>query len=170
MTSARPAVLALTLAILAACAEMPSVAPMPMQSARSSARPEGLAQFIALQRAQAHRLAAEGLPAKARLHWRYVAALLADDAEATREIARLGAAIRARTGAFIAQGEAALTRGRNAEAQTAFLKALALDGGNERARSRLREIDTRAVFTYQDRKDIRARAARLSDTESPEDE
>jgi hypothetical protein len=57
------------------------------------------------------------------------------------------------------------------DAQLAFLKALAIDGANERARSRLRELDNRAAFVAQDRKDQRARAAaRNAGTESPEDD
>jgi len=132
---------------------------------------DGTPQFIADQRAEARRLDASGLITEARLHWRYVAALLPNDAEAKSEVARLDAAIRARVDALIAQGAAAVARNRLPDAQLAFLKALAIDGTNERARSRLRELDTRAAFLAQDRKDQRAReAARNSGSESPDDE
>jgi hypothetical protein len=47
---------------------------------------------------------------------------------------------------------------------------LALDGVNEQARRRLLELDTRAAFARQDRKDARARAARIAGTESPQDD
>jgi hypothetical protein len=63
-----------------------------------------------------------------------------------------------------------MMRGRTAEAQTAFLRVLALDGANEQARRRLIEIETRAAFARQDRKDARARATRTAGTKSPEDE
>ena len=62
-------------------------------------------------------------------------------------------------------------RNRLPDAQVAFLKALAMDGGNERARTRLRELDTRAAFVAQDRNDQRARAAaRNAGSESAADE
>ncbi len=61
-------------------------------------------------------------------------------------------------------------RSRTAEAETAFLKALALDGGNQQARRRLLELETRAAFARQDRKDARTRATRAMGTEGPEDE
>jgi hypothetical protein len=132
---------------------------------------DGTAQFIADERAVARHLDAAGIVSEARQHWRYVAALVPGDAEAKAEIARLDAAIRTRVDTLVAQGEAALTRNRLPDAQLAFLKALAIDGANERARSRLRELDNRAAFVAQDRKDQRARAAaRNAGTESPEDD
>jgi hypothetical protein len=115
--------------------------------------------FIAEQRTEAQHLEMQGMIAQARLHWRYVAAIAPDDPEATREIARLGALIRTRSDALLQQGEAALMRGRTAEAQQAFLKVLALDGTNERARTRLRELDTRAALISQMQKTIRDQAA-----------
>jgi hypothetical protein len=104
------------------------------------------------------------------LNWRYVLAITANDDEANREIARLDVLIRSRRDAALAQGETAMMRGRTAEAQTAFLKVLALDGGNEQARRRLIELETRAALARQDRKDARTRAARTSGSEGPEDE
>jgi hypothetical protein len=128
-------------------------------------------RFIADQRAEARRLDASGMMSESRQHWRYVAALLPNDAEAKAELVRLDSALRARVDAFIAQGAAAVARNRLPDAQLAFLKALAIDGSNERARARLRDLDTRAAFLAQDRKDERARAAtRNSGSESPDDE
>ena len=167
----RACVSAFALTSLAACADMPMPVSLPVPQMRPvPAAPDGTAQFIADERVEARRLDAAGILPEARRHWRYVAALLPGDAEAKSEIARLDGAIRARVDALVAQGEAALMRNRLPDAQLAFLKALAIDGANERARSRLRELDNRAAFLAQDRKDQRARAAvRNAGTESPED-
>ena len=160
------------LALLAACAQMP--VPVAVRTLQMPAPPvviDGIAQFIADERAEARRLDAGASLSEARLHWRYVAALLPNDVEAKSQIARLDAAIRARLDALIAQGEAAVMRSRLPDAQLDFLKALAIDGTNERARTRLRELDAGAAFLAQDRKDQRARAAaRDAGTEGPEDE
>jgi hypothetical protein len=108
------------------------------------------------------------MPTQARQHWRFVLALLPRDDEATGEIARLDALIKTRRDAALARGEMAMMRSRAAEAQTAFLKALVLDGGNEQARRRLIELENRAAFARQDRKDTRTRATRAAGTEEPE--
>jgi len=161
--------------LLTACAGQPiaasvapaSVAPPPISSPAPPAAP---APFIADQRIEARRLDASGTPTQARQHWRYILALLPRDDEASAEIARLDALIKARRDAALAQGETAMIRSRTAEAQTAFLRALALDGGNEQARRRLIELESRAAFARQDRKDVRTRATRAMGTEAPEDE
>jgi len=162
--------------LLAACAGIPSmevvtpiVQPAPQPAPPVEIAPRAPTQFIADQRAEARRLEAAGMLPRARLRWSYVLALMPRDDEATRELARLDSLIRSRRDAALAQGEAAMMRGRPAEAQSAFLKALALDGRNEQARRRLVELETRAAFTRQDRKDARARAARNTGTEGPED-
>lgn len=168
----------LPLALLAACANMPmevASAPPPMAApeppppppvAPDRARP----LFIAEQREEAKRLEGMGALSSARQHWRYVIALLPDDAEARQQIARLDGVIRTRRDAALAQGEAAMMRGQTAAAQTAFLRVLALDGTNDQARRRLLELETRAAFQRQDRKDARARAARAAGMETPEDD
>jgi hypothetical protein len=125
--------------------------------------------FIAEQREEARRLEGSGALSPARQRWRYVRALLPDDAEARQQIARLDGMIRTRRDAALAQGEAAMMRGQMAAAQTAFLRVLALDGTNDQARRRLLELETRAAFQRQDRKDMRARAARAAGMETPED-
>ena len=168
----------LPLGLLAACAGMPMEAsappampaPAPLPVAPAVAPDTGRSQFIAQQRAEAHRLEATGMLPRARQHWRYVLALAPDDTEARQQIARLDAAIRTRRDAALAQGEAAMMRGQTAAAQTAFLRVLALDGANDQARRWLIELETRAAFARQDRRDASARAARASGTESPEDE
>ena len=63
-----------------------------------------------------------------------------------------------------------MMRGQTAAAQTAFLRVLALDGANDQARRRLLELETRAAFLRQDRKDMRARAARAAGMETAEDD
>jgi hypothetical protein len=162
--------------LLAACAESQIVASTMPEVLRPSPvvvtppPPTAPTQFIAAQRVEARRLEADGMLPRARLHWRYVLALTVNDDEANREIARLDVLIRSRRDAALAQGETAMMRGRTAEAQTAFLKVLALDGGNEQARRRLIELETRAALARQDRKDARTRAARTSGSEGPEDE
>jgi hypothetical protein len=163
---------AIALASLAACSDMPMQIAVPMPQMRPGpAALDRTAQFIADERAEARRLDTAGIMPEARRHWRYVAALLPSDPEAKSEIARLDAAIRARVDALVAQGESALTRNRLPDAQLAFLKALAIDGANERARSRLRELDSRAAFFAQDRKDQRARTAgRNAGSEGPDDD
>ena len=62
-----------------------------------------------------------------------------------------------------------MMRGQTAQAQTAFLRVLALDGTNDQARRRLLELETRAAFARQDRKDMRARIERTAGTEAPDD-
>ena len=161
----------LPLGLLAACANMPmevaSVppsmpAPPPAPVPPSPTSDNARAQFIADQRAAARRIETTGALSEARQHWRYVLALVPDDAESRQQIARLDGVIRTRRDAALAQGEAAMMRGQVAAAQTAFLRVLALDGTNEQARRRLLELDTRAAFLRQDRKDERARAARAA--------
>ena len=168
----------LPLGLLAACANMPmevASAPPPMPApAPSVAAPvapdRARALFIAEQREEAKRLEGTGALSSARQHWRYVQALLPDDGEARQQIARLDGVIRTRRDAALAQGEAAMMRGQTAAAQTAFLRVLALDGANDQARRRLLELETRAAFQRQDRKDERARAARAAGMELPEGE
>ena len=126
-------------------------------------------QFIAQQRAEARRVEATGGLTQARQRWRYVLALVPDDAEALDQITRLDGAIRTRRDAALAQGEAAMMRGQTAAAQTAFLRALALDGANAQARRRLIELETRAAFARQDRKDARMRAATAAGMETADD-
>jgi hypothetical protein len=156
---------------LAACAQMQVPEPPPMQVASvrpPPAPPPPMDPFVADQRAEARRLDMQGMIAQAKLHWRYVAAIVPNDPEATREIARLDALIRMRSDGLLQQGEAALMRGRIADAQLAFLKVLALDGSNERARARLRELDTRAALISQTQKNIRDQAAaQRAGSESP---
>jgi hypothetical protein len=165
------------LALLAACAGMqeaarPAMPVTPMAVTAPMVSPDAArSEFVASQREQARRSEADGMLTRARDHWRYVMALAPDGPEARQEIGRLDTLIRTRRDAALAQGEAAMMRGRTAEAQTAFLRALALDGTNAQARRRLTELETRAAFVRQERKDARARAAeRTAGTESPEDE
>ena len=151
-----------SLLLLAACAQMQAPAP-PTQVASAQPPPAPppmpVDPFVSEQRAEAHRLDMQGMIAQAKLHWRYVAAVVPNDPEATREIARLDILIRTRSEDLLQQGEAALMRGRIADAQLAFLKVLALDGGNQRARARLRELDIRSALISQAQKNIRDQAA-----------
>jgi len=168
----------LPLGLLAACANMPmdvasAPPPMPAPVPAAPSPPQSdnaRAQFIADQRAEARRLEPTGALLVARQHWRYVLALVPDDAEARQQIARLDGVIRTKRDAALAQGEAAMMRNQIAAAQTAFLRVLALDGDNEQARRRLLELETRAAFQRQDRKDARMRAARAAGTTLPETE
>jgi hypothetical protein len=169
----------LPLGLLAACADMPMDVSMPVAMpalppptpvAPVPAPDTSRAQFIAQQRAEARRVEGIGALTRARQHWRYVLAMSPDDAEARQQIPRLDALIRTRRDAALAQGETAMMRGQTAQAQTAFLRVLALDGANEQARRRLLELETRAAFARQDRKDMRARVARTAGMESPDDE
>jgi len=169
----------LPLGLLAACAEMPMDVPAPTAMPAPSPPPPvapipapdaARAQFIVQQRAEARRLEGAGALTQSRQHWRYVLAMALDDAEARQQIARLETLIRTRRDAALAQGEAAMMRGQTAQAQTAFLRVLALDGTNDQARRRLLELETRAAFARQDRKDARARISRTAGTEAPDDE
>jgi len=168
----------LPLGLLAACANMPmevasAPPPMPAPAPAPPSPPQSdnaRAQFIADQRAEARRLEPTGALLVARQHWRYVLALVPDDAESRQQIARLDGVIRTKRDAALAQGEAAMMRNQIAAAQTAFLRVLALDGDNEQARRRLLELETRAAFQRQDRKDARMRAARAAGTTLPETE
>ena len=178
MSRPRIAVLSvLPLGLLGACAGMPMDAPAPPAMttppppvAAVAAPDTARSQFIVQQRAEARRLEGTGALSRARQNWRYVLALAPDDAEARQQIDRLDTVIRTRRDAALAQGETAMMRGRTAEARTAFLRVLALDGANDQARRRLIELETRAAFARQDRKDAQARMARTAGTEGPEDE
>ena len=172
---------ALSLGLLAACANMPSgpMIPLPVPSPTPALPPApapgpsveaARAQFIGLQRTEARRVEATGALTEARQHWRYVLAMAPDDSEAREQIARLDGVIRTKRDAALAQGEAAMMRGQTAAAQTAFLRVLALDGTNAQARRRLTELDTRAALARQERKDARMRAARVAGMETPEDD
>ena len=168
----------LPLGLLAACTTMMDAPPPTSMPTPTQVQPVGpvptpdnaRAQFITEQRAEARRLETAGALTRARMHWRYVLAMASDDADARQQIARLDTLIRTRRDAALAQGEAAMMRGQAAQAQTAFLRVLALDGTNEQARRRLLELETRAAFARQDRKDMRARVARTAGMESPDDE
>jgi hypothetical protein len=167
----------LPLGFLAACANMPmevASAPPAMPGSAPLAPPvapdRARMLFIAEQREEARRLEGTGALSSARQRWRYVLALLPDDTDARQQVARLDGLIRTRRDAALAQGEAAMMRGQTAAAQTAFLRVLALDGANDQARRRLLELETRAAFQRQDRKDMRARAARAAGMETPEDD
>lgn len=175
MTPMSPRLLVLPVAVfLTACAGMQNTPPMfvasspPPPEPPTPTIPSTPTQFIADQRSEARQLEANGMLTRARLHWRYVLALKEGDEEAGREIARLEVLIKMRRDAALAQGEAAMMRGRTADAQTAFLKALALDGSNEQARKRLIELETKAALLRQDRKDARTLAQRAAGSESPE--
>jgi len=179
MSRPRNAVLGiLPICLLAACAGMPMdeavplamPAPAPPPVSTTPAPDTARAQFIVQQRGEARRLEVTGALSRARQHWRYVLALASDDAEARQQIARLDTLIRTRRDAALAQGEAAMMRGQAAAAQTAFLRVLALDGANDQARRRLIELETRAAFARQDRKDERARMARAAGIVLPEGE
>ncbi len=173
---------ALSLGLLAACASMqagpmmPPPAPPPAPAPAPAPPPPGpsaeaaRAQFITQQRAEARRVEATGALSQARQRWRYVLALAPDDSETREQIARLDGVIRTKRDAALAQGEAAMMRGQTAAAQTAFLRVLALDGTNAQARRRLIELDTRAAFARQERKDARMRAARAAGMETLEDD
>jgi hypothetical protein len=152
-----------------ASAPPPMAAPAP-PAAAPVAPDRARALFIAEQREEAKRLEGTGALSSARQRWRYVLALLPDDAEARQQISRLDGVIRTRRDAALAQGEAAMMRGQTAAAQTAFLRVLALDGANDQARRRLLELETRAAFQRQDRKDARTRAARAAGMETAEDD
>jgi hypothetical protein len=115
--------------------------------------PDATVAFVAQSRTQARDLEAKGALADARLHWRYVATLAPADAEAAAEIARLTRTIADRRDALVRQGEAALKAGRTTQARTFYLKALALDGSDARARGGLAEMDVRAMLANQDKKD-----------------
>ncbi len=177
MSRPRLAILSvLPLGLLAACAGMPMDAPAPPAMRRGPASCRLRASLHPTRRGRSsspssarRRAALEGTGAltRARQHWRYVLAMAPDDTEARQQIARLETVIRTRRDAALAQGEAAMMRGQTAQAQTAFLRVLALDGANAQARRRLLELETRAAFARQDRKDARARMARTPRASKP---
>jgi Flp pilus assembly protein TadD len=119
----------------------------------TTGQPDYTAAFVAQTRGEAHTLEAKGALADARLRWRYVAALSPNDAEAASEIARLNGVIRDRRDALVRQGDAALKAGRAVQARTFYLKALALDGTDARARGGLADMDGRLLLANQEKKD-----------------
>jgi hypothetical protein len=119
---------------------------------------ETTTSFMAQHRNEARELERKGLLAEAQLHWRYVAALAPGDAEAASELKHLNDLIRIQRDKLVSQGEAELKAQRTRQATALFLKALALDGSDSRARARLGEMQTRVMFASQNNKDQKALA------------
>lgn len=115
--------------------------------------PDTTTAFAAQSRGEARAFEAKGALADARLHWHYVAAVSPNDPEAAAEIRRLTGVIAERRDALVRQGEAAMKAGRAAQARTFYLKALALDGTDARARGALADMDVRGMLAFQEKKD-----------------
>jgi tetratricopeptide (TPR) repeat protein len=117
-----------------------------------------LSTFVADRKEAARKLEADGRPVQALREWRYIAAAAPRDEEARARIAELTELIETRKAGHFRDGEAALAKGQTRQAQLAFLKVLALDESDERARDRLREIDRTIALANQGKKDERAMA------------
>ncbi|MBI1179384.1 MAG: hypothetical protein GC201_02425 [Alphaproteobacteria bacterium] len=149
MKRAWPAV-ALSL-VLAGCAAK-DVTPVAVAPGADSA----LVNFLADKRALARQYEKEGRLKEALQQWRYVAAAAPADAEAKERVDELGDQIAALRQQYFKEGEEALAHQETHKAQIAYLKALLLDGSDEEARNRLREIDRTIALANQNRKDQKA--------------
>lgn len=129
-----------------------------------------LAAFVTGKKQLARDLELKGRLVEARREWRYVSAADPKDEESRTRIADLTDAIDARKAEYLEEGDAALARGQNKQAQAAFLKLLAFDPGDEDAVARLRKIDRAQALGNQGKKDkeamteYRATVAREQDT------
>jgi tetratricopeptide (TPR) repeat protein len=129
-----------------------------------------LAAFITAKKQLAKDLELKGKLVEARREWRYVAAADPKDEEARTHVADLTETIDDRKAEYLKEGDAALAKGQNKQAQAAFLKVLALDPSDEQAVARLRKIDRTFAMASQGKKDkeamtdYRATVAREQDT------
>lgn len=129
-----------------------------------------LAAFITGKKQLAKDLELKGKLLEARREWRYVSAADPKDEESRTRIAEITEVIDARKAEYFSEGEAALAKGQNKQAQAAFLKVLALDPSDEDAVARLRKIDRGLALAGQSKKDnqamseYRATMAREQDT------
>lgn len=129
-----------------------------------------LAAFVTGKKQLARDLELKGRLVEARREWRYVSAADPKDEESRTRIADLTDAIDARKAEYLEEGDAALARGQNKQAQAAFLKLLAFDPADEDAVARLRKIDRTQALGNQGKKDkeamteYRATVAREQDT------
>lgn len=129
-----------------------------------------LTAFVSGKKQLARDLELKGKLVEARREWRYVSAADPKDEESRTRIAELTETIDARKDEYLKEGDAALARGQNKQAQAAFLKLLALDPGDEAAVARLRKIDRTVALANQGKKDkdamtdYRATVAREQDT------
>lgn len=129
-----------------------------------------LAAFVTAKKQLAKDLELKGKLVEARREWRYVSAADPKDEESRTHIADLTETLDARRAEYLKEGDAALAKGQNRQAQAAFLKMLALDPGDEDAVARLRKIDRTLALGNQGKKDkeamtdYRATVAREQDT------
>ncbi len=129
-----------------------------------------LATFITGKKQLARDLELKGKLLEARREWRYVSAADPKDEESRERIAEITETIDARKAEYFKEGETALAKGQNKQAQAAFLKVLALDPSDEDAVARLRKIDRTFALAGQAKKDnqamseYRAIVAREQDT------
>lgn len=129
-----------------------------------------LAAFVTGKKQLARDLELKGKLVEARREWRYVSAADPKDEESRAHIADLTETIDARKAEYLKEGDAALAKGQNKQAQAAFLKLLALDPSDEDAVARLRKIDRTLALGNQGKKDkeamsdYRATVAREQDT------
>ena len=100
--------------------------------------------------------------AAALTQWHILDALAPGDPEVVRQLAATRALIRHRVQERLADGATAERSGEPAKAREAYLRALALDPSNRDALSRLRSLETAAVYAVQQARldKLRARRAR----------
>jgi hypothetical protein len=115
-----------------------------------------LVSFIEDKRTLAKRYEAEGRLTDALEQWRYLAAAAPTDVEARDRVDELTDEIEAMKARYFQEADAALANQETRKAQIAYLKVLMLDGSDQRARDKLRQIDRTIALANQGRKDRKA--------------
>lgn len=144
--------LAVSLALLAACAEVP---PVPT-AVRVSPQDDALNRAIARHQQLAQQHKQSGDLAGAAVQWQILTVLAPRDETYRRELAETRAAIERRARENLAAGIAALKSGDTDRAADAMLRVLALDPENAQAAQALRDIEKRRAARTQASRAARA--------------
>ncbi len=155
------------LALLAACAEIPTAPSRPAEVAKVSPTDAAIASAIAAHRQKAERDTAAGDLSAAAREWQILTLLAPGDAQ-------YGARLQA-TRAAIAQGvreqlqiaNAALRSGDQERTGVAMLKVLSLDPDNAEAMKALRDIDRQKLSRIQNNRAARAGQASTTGAARP---
>ncbi len=159
------AALLATLLVGAGCAppiertpQPPPPRPAPAPAVTPAERPRSGANAARQQRALD--LRHRGDLAASLTQWRILRTLVPDDPEVQRQVAATRALIRHRVQERLFAGAAAERAGEPTEARNAYLQALAVDPNDGDALTRLRSMETTAVYAVQQARLDRLRARR----------
>lgn len=154
-------------ALLAACAEIPTASSPPAEVAKTSPTDAAIGSAIAAHRQKAERYTAAGDLSSAAREWHILALLAPGDAQygARQEATRAAIAQGVREQLQIAN--AALRSGDQERAGVAMLKVLSLDPDNAEAMKVLRDIDRQKLSRIQNGRAARAGQASASAAARP---